>query len=154
AGKHNARAAHTEKAKMFQFSAGHNVEAAVALGELMQDGEVAVGLDRETDAVRNLRQSAVKFVVGIHNCGSAVEISRRAERRCGADQVHPLAEDVLLLGMAGDAFPGKVRVKFRGINKGQLLAGTGRRSAHRTFKITRVRSSESGALWANQSTSR
>src|SRR5690348_2968072 len=42
AGKHHPIAAHAEMAQMFQLAARNDIESASALGEIIQEGEVAV----------------------------------------------------------------------------------------------------------------
>ncbi len=69
---------------------------------------------------------------------------------CNFGERHVFAED--FAGGFSHLFPGKLRSVGCGIDVGQpapSLAG----GAHFTFMTTSVRSSESGALWENQSTS-
>src|SRR5580704_17790240 len=119
-----------------------------------QDGKIPVGFHCEADGVRNFAQAAIEFLVRSRKSCAAINVSRRSKGGRGAGEVHSFAEHVLnALGVRG-FLPGELRREFRRVDKFQVLTGPRRLRAHRTFSTTSVRSSASGALCANQSTSR
>ena len=140
---------------MFELSAGNNVETASHLREMLQDGKIPVGFHSETNRVRSLSQTAIELLVSIGNGGAAIEISRRAERfRSSLNEVDALAKNVLNVFFSSGLFPCELRREFGRVDKRQFFTRIGSLRAHRTFRTTSVRSSDSGALCANQSTSR
>src|SRR5580693_3452488 len=139
---------------MFELAAGHNVKPAAHLCEMIQYRKISIRLHRETQCVWNLAQASVELPISICDRRAAIEVRWRSEGSCRVNEVDLLAENMLDTFFASGFFPVKMRREFRWIDKRQFLACIARSRAHRTFNTTSVRSSESGALWANQSTSR
>src|SRR5262249_21353397 len=127
--------------------------SAAQLGQRFQDGQVAVGFHRETKCMRECAKPFVEFLVSGFNRGAAIEVKRAAKPFRSTCEPNILAK----YGFTSSGFlfsPLKKRREFSRINVGKRLARRRGLRAHRTFSTTRVRSSESGALCANQSTSR
>jgi len=152
--KHDPIAAHAEMPQMFQLAARNNIESAPALGEIIQEGEIAVRFHCETNRVRNSAELAIELSVSLANRRSAIAIRRSAEGFCRADKIDALAKNMFDILIARGFFPGKVRREFRRVHVRQLFRRTAPSRAHRTFSTTSVRSSAGGAPCANQSTSR
>src|SRR5208283_2415531 len=98
----------------------------------------------------NGRETMLQLVKGLDDGAAAVNIRRSAETIGDFLKRKAFAKNVA--ARAG-VLPAKVRGKCCWVDVFEIatsLPGV----AHLTFKITRVRSSESGALEANQSTSR
>ena len=139
--------------KVFEFATRDNVKAASELSETFKDGEIAIGFYSETDGVRKRCESTMQFAISGFDSGTAVDVSGRGElfrngRERGSFAKHFLAGIVFRIA------PREIRDEFGGIHVAQRVRGCGGVRGHRTLSTTRVRSSERGALCANQSTSR
>src|SRR4030095_9426952 len=152
-GEDNFFAGNAEMAQVFELAARDNVEAAAQLQQILEDGEISVGLDGKAEHVRKRTKPVVQLAKRGFDRGPAVDVSWRREGFGSAGQSDTFAEH-LLAGSAPRFAPRKIRGEFRGVDEPQRSCGCYRLPAHRTLSTTRVRSSESGALWANQSISR
>src|SRR5580692_1546742 len=139
---------------MFEFAAGDNVKTTPQLCELLQDRKISVGFHRETNRVWNLSETAVELSVSISKGRAAIKISGSAKQLLSSNEVDALAKNVLNIFSSCGLLPCKLWREFGWVDKLQFFAGNNDLRAHRTFKTTSVRSSESGAPCENQSTSR
>src|SRR5271154_3344354 len=139
---------------MFEFPAGNDVKTAPHLSEMLQEGEIPIGFNGETNRVWNLPETAVELTVSIRDGRAAIKISGRAERSRRRNKIDAFAKNMLNAFFSGGLFPGELRREFGRVDKRKLATRIAGLRAHRTFKMTSVRSSESGAPCANQSTSR
>src|SRR6266568_188334 len=105
--------------------------------------------------MRHLTKAAVQLVKSVFNRRSAVQISRRPYFFSNRPQRNSFAKHLFDEGASRPALlPREVRREGSRIDIFEFARRTVIRMAHRTFATTSVRSSESGALWVNQSTSR
>src|SRR5580704_17780379 len=153
-GKYDPVAANSEVTQMFELSPGNNVKTASHLREMLQDGKIPIGFHGETKRVRSLSQTAIELLVSIGNGRAAIEIRRRSKFLGGLNEVNALAENVFNFLLFSGFFPCELWREFSRVDKHQFFTRIGSLRAHRTFNTTSVRSSDSGALCANQSTSR
>ena len=119
-----------------------NVEAAATLREQLQDGEITVSLDGKAYGVRNGREAVLEFVESIRDGAAAVNVRGSAKTIGDFLKRQALAKNA---PARASVLPGKVRSECCWVDVPEIstsLPG----DAHFTFKITRVRSSESGAL--------
>src|SRR5207249_11141307 len=65
AGKNDAIAANANSSQVLQLTAGDNVEATSHLRQMVQDGKIAVRLDRKAQRMRQRSQAAVEFSISI-----------------------------------------------------------------------------------------
>src|SRR5271154_2733546 len=155
-GKNNALSWHADLAEAVKFAAADDVEAAAKFREPLQDRQVAVGFHRETERVWYALQTAMEFAIGIADGGAAVKICWRAEFFRGVRKQDTFAVDIVAATTASLAarLPRKVRRERGGIDESRRGLRRGATGAHRTLAMTKVRSSESGALCVKRSTSR
>src|SRR5258708_27231168 len=122
---------------------------------MLQDGQIPVGLYGKAQSVRQCGESLVQFLIGAINRSAAIHVRWRTKFVRDRIQRHSFAHHFV---HARD--PRTVLLPFEVWREGSwvyVFEFAGRRiirMAHRTFAITRVRSSASGALCVNQSTSR
>src|SRR5215469_18567528 len=96
----------------------------------------------------NSAQAGIDFAERVGDGLPAVNINWRAEAARDFRQRNALAKD--FAGARGGLAPEKMRRVLSGIRVLQSAAGLGV-GAHFTFRTTRVRSSDKGALCENQS---
>src|SRR5467141_1403776 len=153
--KHDALAGHANALQKLQLAARNNVEAAAQARQILQNRKVAVRFHRETKRVRQSAKPGHQLVVSVANRRLAVDIRWRARLLRYVPQRNALATNRFACpGISARFFPRKVWSERCRIDVRMLLALLRGRIAHRTFSTTKVRSSASGALSANKSTSR
>src|SRR5579872_211277 len=156
-GKNNLLASNSDSSQHLQLAAGDDVEPIPRLRHMLQNCEVAIRFHRKAKCVRQRAKSTMQLRLRIIDRSAAVQIHWRANLVCDIDQSHAFACDGFGNARAAPRralfLPGKVRRKRRRIDKRQLLRRRFVLATHRTFSTTSVRSSESGALCENQSTS-
>src|SRR5713226_8234945 len=139
---------------MLQLAAGNDIEAAAQAGQILENRQVPVRFHREAKRVRQSAEPGYKLIVSAPNRCLAVDVCRCARFFRYVAQRNALAATRFTpIGLAAGFFPGKMWRERCRIDERRLLALRDR-PAHRTFITTKVRSSASGALLANQSTSR
>src|SRR6266699_2475614 len=77
AGKNDAVASYSDSPQVMKFSPGNNVESAAELRQMIQDGEISVGLYGKAQSVRHRAKATVQLVISVFNRRLAVHISRR-----------------------------------------------------------------------------
>src|SRR5260370_42426397 len=105
--------------------------------------------------MRHRAKAAVQLVISVFNRRLAVQISRRPNFFTNRPQRDFFAKHLFDEGASRLALlPREVRRERSRIDIFEFARRTVIRMAHRTFATTSVRSSESGALYVKQSTSR
>src|SRR5260370_2119082 len=133
----------------------NDVPAAAQARQILQNRKVAGRFHRETKRVRQSAKPGHQLVVSAANRRLAVAIRWRARLLRYVPQRHALASNRFACpGISARFLPRKVWSECCRIDVRMLLALLRGRLAHRTFSTTKVRSSASGALSANKSTSR
>src|SRR5258708_19797379 len=122
---------------------------------MLQDGQIPVGLYGKAQSVRQCGESLVQLLIGAINRSAAIHVRWRTKFVRDRIQRHSFAHHFVTARA-----PRTVLLPFEVWRERSwiyVLEFAGRRvirMAHRTFAITRVRSSASAALCVNQSTSR
>src|SRR5260370_21338811 len=133
----------------------NDVPAAAQARQILQNRKVAVRFHREATRVRHSAKPGHELVVSAANRRLAVDIRWRARLLRYVPQRNALATNRFACrGISARFLPGKVWRERCRIDVRMLLALLRGRLAHRTFSTTNVRSSASGPLSPNKSTSR
>src|SRR5205814_8161416 len=101
--------------KVFEFATRDNVKAASELSETFQDGEIAIGLNGETDGVRKRCESTIQFAISGFDSGTAVDVSGRGELFRNGRERKSFTKH-FLAGIVVRIAPGKIRCEFGGIH--------------------------------------
>src|SRR5207244_11015362 len=113
--------------------------------QICQNAQIAVQLPREAKPLPQSRQLAIKFRVRRLNRRPAVQIKWTSKLLRRSGQGKTLTKDRLAFSRL-IFLPAKIRRELRRVYVSMILRWYRRLCAHRTFRITSVRSSDSGAL--------
>ena len=78
-GKNYFVAGNTEMAEVFEFTPGNDIKAAAKFRQLLEDGEISVGFDGETERVGKRAEAFLQFEKSGLDRGAAVDISGRGK---------------------------------------------------------------------------
>src|SRR5260370_9092076 len=100
-----------------QLPSGYNVKTASPLGQMIQDGQMSIGLYGETQSVRDRAKPLVQLPAGVIDCRAAIDVRWRAKFLRHGIQRHSLAHHFFAARTACSALlPLKMRRERSGIH--------------------------------------